>query len=156
MEKSKAQASGEAAPLPDSVVDHRHHRTTPARGRRKGRPISVWLTALEFDGVEAFAASMGLGRSAWVGALVRCRVHAKPTFGPSDEQSLISVLVELRRIGVDISQTLRVIDAAVSGGKVLDAERAYLTGLRAEIRSQMQAIHKAFDGNMAFWSASHE
>ena len=94
---------------------------------------------------------MGLTRNAWAAALIRRRLHARPTFRSSDELSLLAIQTELRRIGVNVNQIARALNTAVMEGKVLDLELTYLDDLRAEIRAHMLALHEAFEGNLAYW-----
>lgn len=126
-----------------------------APGRLAPRPLklTVRLAAADGRGLDDAAAEMGLSRNAWAAALVRRRLHARPTFRRSDELSLLAMQAELRRIGVNINQIARALNTAVMEGKVLDLELAYLDDLRAEIRAHMLALHEAFEGNLAYWQA---
>lgn len=132
--------------------------TSPApscakRARLAARPVklTVRLAAADGQGLDAAAAEMGLTRSAWAAALIRRRLHARPTFRRSDELSLLAMQTELRRIGVNVNQIARALNTAVMEGKVLDLELAYLDDLRAEIRAHMLALREAFEGNLAYW-----
>jgi hypothetical protein len=119
------------------------------------RPVklTVRLAAGDARGLDVAAAEMGLTRNAWVAALIRRRLHAKPSFRRSDELSLAAMQTELRRIGVNVNQIARALNTAVLEGKVLDLELAYLDDLRAEIREHILALREAFEGNLAYWQA---
>ncbi|HEY0435965.1 MAG TPA: plasmid mobilization relaxosome protein MobC [Phenylobacterium sp.] len=121
--------------------------------RLGSRPVklTVRLAAADGRGLNAAAAELGLTPNAWVAALARRRLRAKPTFHRSDELSLLAMQTELRRIGVNINQIARALNTAVMEGKVLDLELAYLDDLRAEIRAHMLALREAFEGNLAYW-----
>ncbi|MGE5567240.1 MAG: plasmid mobilization relaxosome protein MobC [Parcubacteria group bacterium] len=127
----------------------------PMPSRRAARPVklTVRLSVADGRGLDAAATARGLTRNAWAAALVRRRLHARPTFSRPDELSLIDVQAELRRIGVNINQIARALNTAVMEGRVLDLELAYLDEVRAEIRAHMQALHEAFAGNLAYWEA---
>jgi hypothetical protein len=122
-------------------------------GRLGSRPskLTVRLAAADGRGLDAAAAQMGLTRNAWAAALIRRRLHTRPTFRRSDELSLLAMQTELRRIGVNVNQIARALNTAVMVGKVLDLELTYLDDLRAEIRAHMLALHEAFAGNLAYW-----
>lgn len=124
-----------------------------ALGRLGSRPVklTVRLAAADGRGLDAAAAEMGLTPNAWAAALIRRRLHARPTFCRSDELSLLAMQAELRRIGVNVNQIARALNTAVMEGKVLDLELTYLDDLRAEIRGHMLALHEAFEGNLAYW-----
>lgn len=127
----------------------------PMPSRRAARPVklTVRLSVADGRGLDTASAAMGLTRNAWAAALIRRRLHARPTFSRPDELSLIDVQAELRRIGVNINQIARALNTAVMEGKVLDLELAYLDELRAEIRGHMLALREAFEGNLAYWEA---
>ena len=122
-------------------------------GRLGSRPtkLTVRLAPADGRGLDAAAAEMGLTRNAWAAALIRRRLHARPTFRRSDELSLLAMQTELRRVGVNVNQIARALNTAVMEGKILDLELAYLDDLRAEIRGHMLALHEAFEGNLAYW-----
>lgn len=124
-----------------------------APGRLGSRPVKLTVRLAAADGrsLDAAAAEMGLTRNAWAAALIRRRLHARPTFHRSDELSLLAMQAELRRIGVNVNQIARALNTAVMEGKVLDLELAYLDDLRAEIRAHMLGLHESFEGNLAYW-----
>lgn len=118
---------------------------------RDGARIMVRLTAPDAAGVDAAAAAMGLSRAGWVAALVRRRVHAKPTFPRPEALSLMAIQIDLRRVGVNVNQMARALSTAVMDGRMLDTELAWIRELQAEIRDQIAGLHQAFDGNLAYW-----
>jgi hypothetical protein len=120
------------------------------KGDRATR-IFVRLTAAEVAKVDAEAARLGLRRATWIAALVRRRVAGRPTFAPVDEQLLVGVRAELRRIGVNINQIARAMNTAVLEGRVLKAELTSIDEFRAELRAHVGALGEAFEGNLAYW-----
>jgi len=130
-------------------------RSCEAQGPLGPRPmkLTVRLAVADGRGLGAAATEMGLTRNAWAAALIRRRLHMRPTFRRSDELSLLAMQAELRRIGVNVNQIARALNTAVMEGKVLDLELAYVDDLRAEIRAYMLALREAFEGNLAYWQA---
>jgi hypothetical protein len=129
-------------------------RSCEAPGRLGSRTVKLSVRLAVADGrrLDAAAAEMGLTRNTWAAALIRRRLHARPTFRRSDELSLLGMRAELRRIGVNVNQIARALNTAVmEEGRVLDLELAYLDDLRAEIRAHMRALAEAFEGNLAYW-----
>jgi len=130
-----------------------HPCEPPGRLGLRPMKLTVRLSPTDSRGLDVAAAEMGLSRNAWAAALIRRRLHDRPTFHRSDELSLLAMQAELRRIGVNVNQIARALNTAVMEGKVLDLELAYLDDLRAEIRAHMLALHEAFDGNLTYWQA---
>lgn len=127
-------------------------RETPGPLGPRPVKLTVRLAVADGGGLDAAAAEMGLSRNAWAAALIRRRLHARPTFRRSDEVSLLTMQTELRRIGVNANQIARALNTAVvEGGRVLELELAYLDDLRAEIRAHMVGLREAFEGNLAYW-----
>ena len=96
---------------------------------------------------------MGLTPNGWAAALIRNRLHGKPTFRRSDGVALLAIQGEVRRIGVNVNQIARALNTAVMEGKVLDLEVAYLADLQTELRAHMATLRGAFEGNLAYWAA---
>lgn len=120
------------------------------QGQEKVR-LDLCLSARDVVAIDLEAAALGMTRNGWAIGLVRRRVHGRPTFTQPDELSLIAILMELRRIGVHISQVTRVMSLALVSGEKANLDRAYLDEMRAEIRDCMSRLRQAFDGNLAYW-----
>jgi hypothetical protein len=130
-------------------------RSAAATGRLGARPVklTVRLTAEDARGLTAAAAETGLTPNAWAAAVIRHRLHGRPTFTRPDVMSLIAIQTELRRVGVNVNQIARAINTSVVEGRVLDLELSYLDDLRAEIRTHIAGLREAFAGNLAYWDA---
>ncbi len=113
--------------------------------------LTVRLAAEDSRGLVYEAQTMGLTPNAWVAALVRHRLHGKPTFARREEITLLAIQAEYRRIGVNVNQIARALNTAVSEGKVLDLELAYLENLRTELRAHLFTLRTAFAGVQAYW-----
>jgi hypothetical protein len=129
-----------------AVADQRAERL-PARPAK----LTVRLGADDALGLAVAAAEVGLTPNAWVAALVRRRLHGRPTFPRSQEVPLLAVQSELRRIGVNVNQIARALNTAVLEGKVLDLEITYLENLRTELRGHLSTLQHAFAGNLSYW-----
>ena len=95
---------------------------------------------------------MGLTPNGWAAALIRHRLHGKPTFPRVEAVALVAIQGEVRRIGVNVNQIARALNTAVMEGKVLDLEMASLDDLRTELRAHMFTLREAFEGNLAYWA----
>ena len=151
-----AGAHGGRSPALRHLIDQACARNGMAQdgaGRLGSRPakLTVRLMAADGRGLGAAAAEMGLTPNAWAAAVIRRRLHGRPTFPRPDVMSLIAIQTELRRVGVNVNQIARAINTAVVEDRVLDLELAYLDDLRAEIRGHMAGLREAFAGNLAYW-----
>lgn len=127
----------------------------PAVERVAARPVklTVRLTTEDSRGLADAAAAMGMTPNAWAAALVRHRLHGRPTLRRDHEVELIALRAEVRRIGVNVNQIARALNTAILEGTVLDLELRYLDDLRTELRAHMEAVGEAFAGNLAYWQA---
>ena len=135
-------------------MDQAAARSPTTVGRLPARPLklTVRLSAADGEGLAREAADMALTPNGWVAALIRHRLHGKPTFRPGEAISLLAIQGEVRRIGVNVNQIARALNTAVMEGKVLDLEVAYLDALRTELRAHMFTLREAFEGNLAYWA----
>jgi hypothetical protein len=146
---------GGRSPALRHLIDQAIATKTPhSPDRLPVRPLklTVRLSAEDGCGLQAEAETMSLTPNAWAAAVVRRRLHGRPTFRRSDEVALFAIQGEMRRIGVNVNQIARALNTAVVvEGRVLDLELAYLDDLRAEIRAHVMALREAFEGNLAYW-----
>lgn len=150
-----AGGQGGRAPTLRRLMDQAAAVEPAPGGRLPARPLklTVRLTADDGAGLAGEAARMALTPNGWVAALIRHRLHGKPTFRPGDVVALLAIQGEVRRIGVNVNQIARALNTAVMEGKVLDLELAYLDALRTELRAHMFTLREAFEGNLAYWAA---
>lgn len=149
-----AGGQGGRAPTLRRLMDQAASGPSPAGGRLPARPLklTIRLTADDGDGLACEAAAMGLTPNGWAAALIRHRLHGKPTFPHAETVALLAIQGEVRRIGVNVNQIARALNTAVMEGKVLDLEMAYLDALRTELRAHMFTLREAFEGNLAYWA----
>jgi hypothetical protein len=139
---------GEACSRPVS------RRLAPGRLAPRPAKLTVRLTAADARGLAGAAAEIGLTPNAWVAALVRRRLHLRPTFCPDQALAVLTVQAELRRIGVNVNQIARALNTAVMEGRVLETELAYVEDLRRELRAHLLALRESFEGNLAYWEVA--
>lgn len=149
-----AGGQGGRAPTLRRLMDQSAAGPPAPGGGLPARPLklTVRLTADDGEGLAREASRMALTPNGWVAALVRHRLHGKPTFRPSETVALLAIQGEVRRIGVNVNQIARALNTAVMEGKVLDLEIAYLDALRTELRAHMFTLREAFEGNLAYWA----
>lgn len=149
-----AGSQGGRAPTLRRLMDQVAATAPAPVGRLPTRPskLTVRLAAEDSAGLAREAAAMGLTPNGWAAALIRHRLHGRPTFRPPDGVALLAIQGEVRRIGVNVNQIARALNTAVMEGKVLDLEVAYLADLQAELRAHMSTLREAFEGNLAYWA----
>lgn len=149
-----AGSQGGRAPTLRRLMDQAAAGSPSPSGRLPPRPLklTVRLADDDCDGLAREAATMGLSPNGWAAALIRHRLHGKPTFPRAEAVALLAIQGEVRRIGVNVNQIARALNTAVMEGKVLDLEIAYLDALRTELRAHMFTLREAFEGNLAYWA----
>lgn len=130
-----------------------HLAVVPTTLARSAMRLMVRLAETEAAHVAAEADAMALPRAAWVAALVRHHGTGAPRFSRTAELTLIATHSELRRIGVNVNQIARALNAAVMEGRVLDTELTAIDDLRRELRAHIEGMGQAFSGNLVYWAA---
>ena len=150
-----AGGQGGRAPTLRRLMDQAAVGPSAPAGRLPARPLklTVRLAADDCAGLAREAAAMGLTPNGWAAALIRHRLHGKPTFRLGETVALLAIQGEVRRIGVNVNQIARAMNTAVMEGKVLDLEITYLDALRTELRAHMFTLREAFEGNLTYWTA---
>lgn len=146
---------GRAASLRRLMDQYAQAAPSPG-GRLPPRPVKLTVRLADDDGdsLAREAAAMALTPNSWAAALIRCRLHGKPTFPRAEATALLAVQGEVRRIGVNVNQIARALNTAVLEGQVLDLELVYLDALRTELRAHMFTLREAFEGNLAYWAVA--
>lgn len=115
--------------------------------------LTLRLGAVDLAAVEAAAVAVGLSRTQWAVALVRRRLHGRPQLSPPEAAAFIEVQRDLRRIGVNLNQIARTVNATVPGGRAPDLELARIVAFAEEVRGGLSGLRRAFEGNLDYWSA---
>lgn len=148
-----AGGQGGRAPTLRRLMDQAAAGPRPQTGRLPARPLKLTVRLADDDGADLAreAAAMALTPNGWAAALIRHRLHGKPTFPRAEAVALVAIQGEVRRIGVNVNQIARALNTAVMEGKVLDLEVAYIAALQAELRAHMSTLRQAFEGNLTYW-----
>jgi len=128
-------------------------RAGPAPAEPLAGKLTLRLGAADLTAVEAAAVAVGLSRTQWVVALVRRRLHAQPQLSPPEAAAFIEIQRDLRRIGVNLNQIARTVNATVPGGRAPDLELARIFAFAEEVRGGLSGLRRAFEGNLDYWSA---
>lgn len=126
-------------------------RSGPAPAEPLTGKLTLRLGAADLAAVEAEATRAGLSRTQWVVALVRRRLHGQPQLSPSEAAAFIEIQRDLRRIGVNLNQIARTVNATVPAGRAPDVDR--VLAFAEEVRGGLSGLRRAFEGNLDYWSA---
>ena len=123
-----------------------------AAGRNR---VEVRLNRAEMAALDVAARERGMKRADWVATLVRQRLQVT-TLPPVDvRRSLVDTWRQLKRIGVNLNQSVRSLNAARMEGSRLDLDReaARVASFRDEIVEQLAKVQKAITGEGSYWQA---
>lgn len=131
--------------------DGERPRRSPSAQRGQAWPVrvSVQIGDALASALEAEAQAMDMRPSRWIEALLLRRVLGRPVLRRQDELAFIQVQVELRAIGVQVSQVLSDLEQAPGPSSQRQLEQ--LGDLRGEIRRHLARLRAAFEGNLAYW-----
>jgi metal-responsive CopG/Arc/MetJ family transcriptional regulator len=125
----------------------------PSPRERTTARIEVRLTATDIERLDAAASERGLKRTEWIVALLRRRLFGKSP-PPQPDRALISQSWrELNRIGINLNQAVRALNAAtmVDSGLDLAREAARVASFQEEIDGQLRALGRALAGDVSYW-----
>ena len=103
--------------------------------------------------VRAEAQSLGLSEARWVNALVSRRVLRQPVLSRQEELAIISIQMELRRIGVQARHVLTRAEDRLGDGAAITAQGQQLAELHREIRHHLRDLRAALQGNLDYWES---
>jgi hypothetical protein len=125
----------------------------PSPRERTTARVEIRLTATDIERLDAAASERGLKRTEWIVALLRRRLFGKSP-PPQPDRTLISQSWrELNRIGINLNQAVRALNAAtmVDSGLDLAREAARVASFQEEIDGQLRALGRALAGDVAYW-----
>lgn len=124
----------------------------PARATRR---VEIRLADQEIAALDAAAAALGLKRTDWVTTLVRQRLGVKGGLPREERAAVAQAWRELNRIGINLNQATRALNASVMVESGLDVAReaARVASFRAEIGAALAGLGAALKGDLAYWDA---
>ena len=115
--------------------------------------ILVKLEAADFVRLDEEAAAMNLTRGQWIVALVRHRLTGSRQFGPADRTRIAGIAKDIRRAASDIGRSSQIASKHLAQGANLDSHLRQLASFKTQLLSALEALHQAYLGNDAYWSA---
>src|SRR3546814_12994862 len=94
-------------------------------------------------------------RTDWVTRLVRCRLHSAAPLPLEERAAVAQAWRELNRIGINLNQATRALNASVMVESGLDVAReaARVASFRTEIRIALAGLGAALKGDLAYWES---
>lgn len=125
------------------------HRQEPAA--EGNFHFNVRITHADRRELDFIAAPLGMTANAWAAGLIRSRMRQRPTFARADENRLIAIQTELRRIRVSLNQMGKAAHAAALAGHSLELDPHFFVELRDELSAQLLGLRAALAGNLEYW-----
>lgn len=115
--------------------------------------VEVRLTATDIARLDAAASERGLKRTEWIVALLRRRLFGKAPPPQADRAMISQAWRELNRIGINLNQSVRALNAAtmVDSGLDLALEAARVAAFQEEVDAQLGALGRALAGDVSYW-----
>ena len=129
-------------------------RSGPVRRRERAtRRVEIRLTDAEIAALDAAADVLGMKRTDWVTRLVRRRLHSAAPLPLEERAAVAQAWRELNRIGINLNQATRALNASVmvESGLYVAREAARVASFRAEIRTALAGLGAALKGDLAYW-----
>ena len=125
----------------------------PSPRERTTARVEIRLTATDIERLDAAASERGLKRTEWIVALLRRRLFGKSPPPQLDRALISQSWRELNRIGINLNQAVRALNAAtmVDSGLDLAREAARVASFQEEIDGQLRALGRALAGDVSYW-----
>jgi len=158
---AKATAAGGRSALLrkliDGALENAGDRSSEAASPRTRTTDRLQLRLMREDIVklDAAADARGLKRTEWLVMLLRRRLHAMSPPPRADRVLIAQSWRELNRIGINLNQATRALNASVMVESGLDVAReaARVASFRAEIRTALAGLGTALKGDLAYWDS---
>ena len=131
-------------------------RSGPVRRRERAtRRFEIRLTDAEIAALDAEAGALGMKRTDWVTRFVRRRLNSAAPLPLEERAAVAQAWRELNRIGINLNQATRALNASVMVESGLDVAReaARVASFRAEIRTALAGLGTALKGDIAYWDS---
>ena len=123
------------------------------RPTRATRRVEIRLAEEEIAALDVEAGALGLKRTDWVTTLVRRRLRVRGGLPREERAAVAQAWRELNRIGINLNQATRALNASVMVESGLDVAReaARVASFRAEIGAALAGLGAALKGDLAYW-----
>lgn len=125
-------------------------------GVGRGQQVGVRLKPAERLALTKAAQEQATSPANWLRALALAHLLKRPQWNPAELQALREVFIELRRIGNNMNQVSRALNAAVHVGQVNGSQAAEAREAAEAIRTEMRRVVAVMTGNFEYWGIPQE
>ena len=149
---ARGQAGGTSAALRALVAEATTGQgPPPPRGAGAGQRLTVRLPAEEAAALRGAAAARGVTPSSWVRALACAHLGRKPQWNREELDALREGFAELRRIGANLNQIARAMNAAAHTGQYPAYQGEAALAAAELVRAEMRRVVALLSGNWDYW-----
>jgi hypothetical protein len=115
--------------------------------------VTVRLRSEELERLDEASRAAGMRRTEWVAACLRRRLLGRPQFNREQAEALLEARGELRRISVQLRELVRAVREGDLPVAALEPRLTEVEEFRTSVRSQLDGVRRALDGEAAYWGA---
>lgn len=113
--------------------------------------VTVRFRGSEMQRLAEVAARRGMSRTQWIVSLVRARLGSPVQLTEGERQEFRAVARELNRIGGNINQIARAVNASRTDSKALNIDRAAISDAKATLEAVLNQLRQTLDRNKDYW-----
>ena len=131
------------------------HQARRARQRATCR-VEVRLIPEEIAALDRAADVLGMKRTDWITTLLARRLRANAPLPREERAAIAQAWRELNRIGINLNQATRALNASVMVESGLDVarEEARVASFRSEIVDALAGLGAALKGDLRYWDTA--
>jgi hypothetical protein len=131
-------------------------RRVPRARRRATCRVEVRLIPEEIAALDREADALGMKRTDWITTLLARRLRANAPLPREERAAVAQAWRELNRIGINLNQATRALNASVMVESGLDVvrEAARVASFRAEIVDALAGLGAALKGDLRYWDTA--
>lgn len=120
-------------------------------GPGAGYRLTVRLQEGERQALLAVSKACGVTPSTWVRALASAHLSRRPQWNPAEADALRDLFAEVRRIGGNVNQVARALNAAVARSECPPCQGEAVWEAAELIQSEMRRVVAVMTGNWDYW-----
>ena len=129
------------------------HQAPRARQRATCR-VEVRLIPEEIAALDRAADVLGMKRTDWITTLLARRLRANAPLPREERAAIAQAWRELNRIGINLNQATRALNASVMVESGVAREAARVASFRSEIVDALAGLGAALKGDLRYWDTA--
>ena len=123
----------------------------PARGNGVGQQVGVRFKEAERRLLSEVAGARGTTPANWLRSLALTHLSKRPQWNPAEVEALRHLFAEVRRIGNNVNQIARAVNASGAVGRVPAYQGEAAREAAELVRAEMRRIVALMTGNFDYW-----